>query len=149
MASRKGVKKSPEKKREKKVIEAIQRGGEGRLSHDLAAKYSRLGVSFLSDESPKKLDPTLRKEMETFLSFDPSEVRVHTGENAQISAEAMGAKAFAVGERDIFFAKGEFEPATTPGKALIAHEITHLADTEFGLKRLHRKPSEEEFEIKA
>ena len=52
------------------------------------------------------------------------DVRVHTGEAAAATAEALGAEAFTVG-RDIFFARGRFDPTSPRGRALLAHELTH------------------------
>lgn len=57
--------------------------------------------------------------------FDFSQVRVHAGDSAARSADAVGARAFTVGHQVVFGA-GQFSPATAAGRALIAHELTHV-----------------------
>ena len=50
---------------------------------------------------------------------------MHTDEHADALARAVSARAFTTGP-DIFFARGEYRPATTTGDALLAHELTHV-----------------------
>src|SRR4051812_2350190 len=55
---------------------------------------------------------------------DPLEdVRVHTDGHADALARSVAAKAFTTGT-DVFFAAGEYQPSTTDGGALLAHELT-------------------------
>jgi Domain of unknown function (DUF4157) len=54
-----------------------------------------------------------------------SDVRIHTGEPATRSAEAMNAMAYTLG-RDIVFGAGQYTPSTAAGKRLLAHELTHV-----------------------
>ncbi len=56
---------------------------------------------------------------------DFSGVRVHTGEKAQRSAQALNANAYTVGG-DIVFGAGQYAPETASGKRLLAHELTHV-----------------------
>ena len=51
-------------------------------------------------------------------------VRVHTDAKAENLATRLGAKAFTFG-RDIFFNGGQFQPESSEGMELIAHELTH------------------------
>jgi hypothetical protein len=53
------------------------------------------------------------------------DVRIHTGERAASSAEAINAVAYTVG-RDIVFGAGRYAPSTAAGKRLLAHELTHV-----------------------
>lgn len=132
-----------------------RRKGRGRteggrdLEAALLERYTRFGVAVLSDPAPRRLDPTLRQEMETLVGADLSEVRVHTGERAQRMAEGLGARAFAAGTADVFFAQGEFAPQTPAGKALLAHEVAHVAEGRTGLSRRPRKAEVEDLEIRA
>ena len=71
------------------------------------------------------LDPSTRDFMEPRLGADFREVRVHTDAEAAASARLMGAHAYTVG-RDVVFAAGKFSPATAEGRALLAHELTHV-----------------------
>jgi peptidoglycan hydrolase-like protein with peptidoglycan-binding domain len=52
------------------------------------------------------------------------DVRLHADERAAESARVLGALAFTTG-RDIGFAAGHYQPGTTSGRKLLAHEITH------------------------
>ena len=62
--------------------------------------------------------------MESRFNTDFSEVRIHTNSQAvQLSGE-LHAQAFTVGN-DIYFNEGKFNPATSEGKQLLAHELTH------------------------
>lgn len=55
---------------------------------------------------------------------DFSGVRIHTGtESDQLNA-AVGARAFTTGS-DVFFREGEYQPDSSEGKRLLAHELTH------------------------
>lgn len=56
---------------------------------------------------------------------DFASVRLHTDQRAGASALALGAAAYTVG-RDIVFAPGAYRPDTREGRALIAHEMTHV-----------------------
>lgn len=62
---------------------------------------------------------------------DFSQVRVHTDEPAAALAQGLGAKAFAHGH-DVFFAHNRYQPGTTEGRRLLAHELTHVAQQDKG-----------------
>jgi hypothetical protein len=70
------------------------------------------------------LDLTTRAFMEQRFGHDFGQVRVHTDARSAQSARSVGALAYTVG-RDIVFGPGQFEPGTTFGKQLLAHELTH------------------------
>lgn len=53
-----------------------------------------------------------------------SGVRVHTDAGSQQAARDFNARAFTAGQ-NIIFASGEYQPETTGGKTLLAHELTH------------------------
>ena len=116
------------------------------LEESLLERYGRVGMRMLSDEVPKRLDPSLRSDLESVTGAELDGVRLHTGERAQRMAESLGARAFAAGEQDVFFARGEFAPATSGGKALLAHELTHVAEDKVGLARARRRPEREDLE---
>jgi hypothetical protein len=56
---------------------------------------------------------------------DFSGVRVHTDARAAESARRVNARAYTVGS-DIVFAQGQFNPGSTAGRRLLAHELTHV-----------------------
>ncbi len=51
-------------------------------------------------------------------------VRLHTNSKASSLAQRLNADAFAYGN-DIWFGKNQYQPGTTPGRHLLAHEIAH------------------------
>jgi hypothetical protein len=73
----------------------------------------------------KPLPDGLRGQMESEFGSDFSSVRVHTGKQSDALNESIGARAFTTG-RDIFFRDGEYEPESTDGKEVLAHELTHV-----------------------
>ena len=99
------------------------------MGERLAERYASIGVDLLSDQAPSRLDSALIERL-TRVGFDAKilhSVRVHRGLKAQAAADALGARAFALGEQDVFFGRGEFDPATRTGRAVIAHEVAHIA----------------------
>ena len=74
------------------------------------------------------LPAELRREMERELGVSLATVCLHIDAVAAEAARALGAEAFTIGE-DIFFADGCFAPDTRPGRKLLAHELTHVAQT--------------------
>lgn len=66
----------------------------------------------------------VRSSMEQGFGADFSGVRVHTGGEADALNRSLNARAFTTGS-DIFFGKGQYNPGSTGGQELIAHELTH------------------------
>ena len=105
-------------------VSAIQRspsggvGGETLTTDAEATVRSSLGGG-------KPLDSSTRASFESRFGRDFSAVRVHTGANTDKTARSITAKAFTLGS-DIGFAKGMYEPETSTGEALLAHELTHV-----------------------
>lgn len=88
------------------------------------------------------LEPGARARFESALGRDFSGVRVHTDARAAQSARAVDAAAYTVGQ-DLVFAAGRFEPHSAAGRGLLAHELTHVAQSPgagAGHHRLHRQP---------
>lgn len=75
--------------------------------------------------SGRPLDDSSRSFMEHRFGHDFSRVRVHADTRAAGSALAVGARAYTVG-RDIVFGPGEYRPASTVGRRLLAHELAHV-----------------------
>src|SRR5215468_6668016 len=71
------------------------------------------------------LDEATRAYMEPRFGHDFSHVRTHTDAKAAESARAVNALAYTV-RRDLVFGEGQYGPATTPGKKLLAHELAHV-----------------------
>ncbi|MEL6131905.1 MAG: DUF4157 domain-containing protein [Bacteroidota bacterium] len=62
--------------------------------------------------------------MEQGFGANFSDVRVHTGTNAVQMSQSIGAQAFTHG-KDVYFNEGKYQPGTSSGDHLIAHELTH------------------------
>jgi outer membrane protein OmpA-like peptidoglycan-associated protein len=73
----------------------------------------------------RPLERTVRGELEPLVGGDLSGVRVHDDASAAASAEAVGARAYSVGE-DIVFGPGRYAPDTAEGRVLLAHELGHV-----------------------
>jgi len=76
-------------------------------------------------EPGSALPLTLMGEMENTLGVDLKSTRVHTGNKSAMASQALGARAFALGEH-VVFGDGHYQPDTLAGKALLAHELTHV-----------------------
>jgi uncharacterized protein DUF4157 len=70
------------------------------------------------------LDLSTRMFMESRFGRDFGDVRIHTDNGAAASARAVSAVAYTIGNR-IVFGAGHYSPHTTPGRRLLAHELTH------------------------
>lgn len=67
---------------------------------------------------------TVRTTMEAQMGADFRHTRIHTDHTATKMNRALGAEAFATGN-NIYFNEGRFQPETTAGQRLLAHELTH------------------------
>jgi hypothetical protein len=94
--------------------------------------------------SGNPLPDDTRGQMEGFFGADMSGVRVHTdGEAATLNRE-LNAQAFTVGS-DVFFAEGKYNPSSSEGQGLLAHELTHVGQQGgFGRQGVQRQAEEEE-----
>lgn len=85
---------------------------------------------------PKDLRADLGNALGTAL---PADVRVHTGAASSDAAQAIGAKAYTEGA-DIHFGAGQYDPASTSGRQLIAHEVAHTVQQQGASGPPQRKP---------
>jgi len=72
------------------------------------------------------LPPAARAAIEQKLGADFGGVRVHYDTHANRLAQSLGANAFTVGN-DVFFNQARYNPESPAGQALLAHELTHVA----------------------
>jgi hypothetical protein len=99
----------------------IQRSGDGALYADASFSnrlQSRRGLG-------QSLPESVHKELGGKFGADFSEVRVHTDSHAIQMTRDIGAQAFTFGS-DVYFNKDHYNPASTSGKHLLAHELTHV-----------------------
>jgi len=71
------------------------------------------------------MDHGTRTQMETAFGADFSGVRIHTDARADGLSQSLSARAFTTG-RDVFFRQGEYNPGSSSGRELLAHELTHV-----------------------
>jgi hypothetical protein len=77
-------------------------------------------------QSPgRQLDHDTRASMESRFGHDFSRVRVHTDTHAASSAREIHAAAYTSGT-NIVFGDRRFEPQTSAGRKLLAHELAHV-----------------------
>lgn len=105
------------------VREMGPEGGRVRPELETAIRRARSGG--------QPLEGALREPMGTSLGWDFSEVRIHTGPDADRLNRRLGARAFTVGS-DIFFRRGAYDPASSGGRELIAHELAHVVQQSTG-----------------
>lgn len=73
----------------------------------------------------RRLDPQIRSDFEPGLGWDLGAVRIHTDAEAATAAQLRGARAYTIGS-DVVFGRGEYNPASTRGRRLLAHELAHV-----------------------
>lgn len=102
----------------------VPRGGGGGDPFDFSFAQA-------NEDSGAPLDAGLGARFAATTGHDVSGVRVHTGPASDASANAIGARAYALGQ-DIHFAAGEYQPGTRSGDHLIAHEVAHTVQQRGG-----------------
>jgi hypothetical protein len=95
-------------------------------------------------DSGRPLEPLVRRGMEQVFGFDFSHVRIHDGAAGTDSARAVRASAYTLGHH-IVFGEGRYSPASAGGRALLAHELTHVVQhgDAAGPHVIRRAPPEE------
>jgi hypothetical protein len=107
-----------EEEKKKKVM----RKGEGRGIEAPLGMASRLDSR---RGAGAQLPAETRNFMEHAFSADFSDVRVHTGGEAETMNRGIRARAFTYGS-DIYFNGGQYAPESRSGRQLLAHELTHV-----------------------
>lgn len=85
----------------------------------------------LSTVGGREIPAVQRRELETGLGTSLADVRLHTDDVAASAAAEVSAHAFTVG-RDIYFARGAYDPTSAAGYRLLAHEATHTLQQDSG-----------------
>ena len=71
------------------------------------------------------LPTTICENMGSLIGHDLSAVRVHDDNHAHVAARGFGAQAFTMGN-NIAFARGRYQPESSQGQKLLAHELVHV-----------------------
>jgi hypothetical protein len=77
------------------------------------------------------LESTVQQQMSETMGYDFSRVRVHADSEADELNQHLSAKAFTTG-LDIFFKRGAYDPGSSSGRELIAHELSHVVQQRTG-----------------
>jgi hypothetical protein len=125
------------------VHRSASRGSVMRLQRQYGNRYARQVLSLARQTEPESagadversidaargggqhLDAGVRSSMEPSYGADFGGVKVHTDSRADGLSRSLNAKAFTTG-KDIFFRQGEYNPGTSSGRELLAHELTHV-----------------------
>jgi hypothetical protein len=95
------------------------------LDDETAARINRQR----SDGQP--LDGSMQARMSAATGGDFSDVKVHTSTESAELSQQVGALAFTTG-KDIFFNQGAYNPQSSHGQELLAHELTHVVQQSAG-----------------
>ncbi len=82
----------------------------------------------------RRMPDKTRAEMEQGIGADFRGVNIHTDEKSANMNRELGAQAFTHG-RDIYFNNGKYNPDSTNGKRLLAHELTHVVQQGKSIRR--------------
>ena len=104
-----------------------QRSGDGpfELDDDTASQINQ------QRGGGQALDSGVQASMNSATGHDFSSVKVHTDAESHGLNEQLGAKAFTTGQ-DIFFRAGAYNPGSSGGQELLAHELTHVVQQSTG-----------------
>src|SRR5207249_4932677 len=82
-------------------------------------------------EPGQSLDHATRSRFEASLGADFGDVRLHNSATAAASAQAIGARAYTVGNK-LVFGPGQYAPTGPGGDRLLAHELAHVVQGRAG-----------------
>jgi outer membrane protein OmpA-like peptidoglycan-associated protein len=78
------------------------------------------------DDERRQIDGAIAARMRPHVGSDVSHARVSSGPASDAAARSIGATAFTVGS-EVVFRSNAYQPGTVWGDALLAHELTHVA----------------------
>ncbi|HHE32542.1 MAG TPA: DUF4157 domain-containing protein, partial [Chlorobaculum parvum] len=114
---------------QKKEDDKLQRKENGQATAPDAVQSgtrNSTGGHALSDE--------VRSFMEPRFNADFGNVRIHSDQEAAHLSNRLGARAFAH-KNHIYFSRGQYQPGTSQGKQLLAHELTHTIQQGHAIQR--------------
>jgi hypothetical protein len=112
-----------------RLVAQLQRGeidDGGEVSSDVeeGIRASRSGGQALDNQVGPKMSQAFRTDF--------GDVRLHTDVRADRLSRALNAYAFTTG-RDVFFRGGMYQPGSSSGGKLLAHELTHVVQQRGGV----------------
>ncbi|HET7500581.1 MAG TPA: DUF4157 domain-containing protein [Kofleriaceae bacterium] len=114
--------------------------GADQLTDELARKYDperMLGMVSRRAGKGQRLDHSIRAKYERRFGVDLGHVRVYSGEFAEEFNRQRGAHAVTIGSTGMILMGGSADKSmgSAAGQALLAHELTHVAQAHKGLHR--------------
>lgn len=122
------------------VLTLQQKVGNQAVQRLLAQRKGEEGFDLDSDTAGRinqargggqPLDGAVQAKMSEQLGHDFSGVRVHNSTESDALNKDLSAKAFTTGQ-DIFFKAGAYDPGSSSGQELLAHELTHVVQQSTG-----------------
>ncbi|WP_354667420.1 eCIS core domain-containing protein [Pseudotamlana agarivorans] len=104
---------------------------EGKLQTKSNTTHSQIASNQVSNKIKRKsgqgrlMSENTKTEMESSFGTDFSDVNIHTDDDAIQMNKELGAQAFTHG-KDVYFNSGKYNPDSSEGKHLLAHELTHV-----------------------
>lgn len=119
-------------------IEGAARAGTS-IARTATSSPTPVSAHAATPSSGQPLDTTTREFFEPRFGRDFGDVRIHTGAQAALTAQAVSARAYTVG-RDVTFGAGEYAPQSSTGRRLLAHELAHVVQQDTGPAQIMRDP---------
>jgi len=116
--------------------ERLQRKGDGVPA--VAASTQSAIQQHTTEGQPLSTD--VRSYMEPRFGADFSNVHIHSDPEAASLSNQLSARAF-THQNHIFFSRDQYQPGTSEGKHLLAHELTHTIQQGHGVQRKAMAPS--------
>ncbi|MBL7701141.1 MAG: DUF4157 domain-containing protein [Ferruginibacter sp.] len=139
----KKVQKKGDQREEEKVMKKEEKKEEEKVNkkEDAASTNSTTTTAsnYISSINGKgqSMDAGVQSFYENRIGADFSDVKIHTGKEAADSAKDINAQAYAYGNH-IVFNEGKYQPQTSEGKHLLAHELAHVVQQLSGNKQVNR-----------
>lgn len=134
------LQRAPEEKLQKKEEDKIQKASaEDKLQRKGGDGAPSVGASTQSAIQNKttggqSLSSDVRSYMEPRFNADFSNVRVHSDPEAASLSNQLNARAFTY-QNHVFFSSSQYQPGTSEGKQLLAHELTHTIQQGHSVQR--------------
>ena len=100
----------------------------------------------LKSSAAQPLPTRNRSRLESSFGTSLSAVRVHTDSAADRAANSVQAKAFTTGQ-DVYFRAGQFQPGSSAGDHLLAHEVAHTVQQGNGSAGISRMPEQGDWHV--
>lgn len=134
------VQKKEDKKEEEKVMKKEDKKEEEKVQKKEAAAVSNTSTTasnYISSINGKGqgMDAGVQSFYESRIGADFSDVKIHTGKEAADSAKDINAQAYAYGNH-IVFNESKYQPQSSEGKHLLAHELAHVVQQQSNSKMM-------------